>query len=399
MSEALTRSETEHLLTTQAIREKASAVFERTVQGAGEFTYDADRLQPTVEFVLKVIQEKYPAGDIPFHSRWGHFRAGQVDRSAWLEAKLAGVDRLERARVKLDLVITSVLLDAGAGALWSYSERETGKSFNRSEGLGVASYHMFMAGAMSGDGEPMRADVDGLKRVTGHELERHFQVSDKNPLLGVSGRLSLLNGLSAAVSDRTRFKDGRPGNILDYLMEKHGEEIPATGILSAVLGGFGSIWPGRLSANGINLGDVWRHSTLGLIPLHKLSQWMTYSLIEPILGAGCNVTGVENLTGLAEYRNGGLMVDMELIEPKDDSVFIVKQKPGSDVIIEWRALTVHLLDLIGVEVQKALGKTPEQFPLAKVLEGGTWWAGRKIANSIRANGEPPLAIESDGTVF
>jgi hypothetical protein len=82
-------------------------------------------------------------------------------------------------------------------------------------------------------------------------------------------------------------------------------------VLRAVLDGLGPIWPGRLSAQKINLGDIWQHSKLGapgsleaLVPLHKLSQWMTYSLIEPIVEAGFHVTGVEGLTGLAEYRNG-----------------------------------------------------------------------------------------------
>jgi hypothetical protein len=43
--------------------------------------------------------------------------------------------------------------------------------------------------------------------------------------------------------------------------------------------------------------------------------------------------------------------------------------------------------------------TSEQFPLAKVLEGGTWWAGRFLAKEKRSDGSPPLQIESDGTVF
>jgi len=37
--------------------------------------------------------------------------------------------------------------------------------------------------------------------------------------------------------------------------------------------------------------------------------------------------------------------------------------------------------------------------LARVLEGGTWAAGRRIARERRPDGAPPLAIESDGTVF
>ena len=73
--------------------------------------------------------------------------------------------------------------------------------------------------------------------------------------------------------------------------------------------------------------------------------------------------------------------------------------PGEEIIIEWRALTVHALGLIGQKVCELLGKSPEDFPLARVLEGGTWRAGRKIASELRSDGTPPLRIDSDATVF
>lgn len=130
--------------------------------------------------------------------------------------------------------------------------------------------------------------------------------------------------------------------------------------------------PGRESLNGVNLGDAWKHTKYGLIAFHKLSQWMSYSLVEPLLEAGITVTGVEELTGLPEYRNGGLLLDTGVLTFKDPKDLEASWGPESDLIIEWRALTVYLLDVIGAEVQKRLGKDPKDFPLAKVLEGGTW---------------------------
>ena len=67
--------------------------------------------------------------------------------------------------------------------------------------------------------------------------------------------------------------------------------------------------------------------------------------------------------------------------------------------MEWRALTVALLDDVAALVRQQLGRTPEQLPLAKVLEGGTWAAGRRIARQKRVDGSPPLTVISDGTVF
>ncbi|HXH31520.1 MAG TPA: URC4/urg3 family protein [Bacteriovoracaceae bacterium] len=392
-------SDLDYLLSPVCIRDGARKIFEETKLGRTSFTYHPDRLDKTVDFVMDIIKENYPDLKIPFHSRWGHFRPGGVDRSAWLDDKIKHLDPLEQARVKWDLVIPSVLLDAGAGPEWKFFEKETKKEYTRSEGLGVASFHLFMAGSLSDDGSALQATASGLKNVTPSLIEKYFQVSPENPLVGVEGRTGLLKNLGGALENKTIFKDGRPGNLIDYLIGKHGKTIPATALLRGVLDGLGPIWPGRETLNGVNLGDAWIHSRYGLIAFHKLSQWMTYSLVEPLIDAGITVTGIEGLTGLPEYRNGGLFLDAGVLTFKNKKDQQETWGPESDLIIEWRALTVYLLDLVGAQIQKRLGQTPQEFPLAKVLEGGTWWAGRKIAALNRPGGTPPLNIKSDGTVF
>lgn len=393
-------SDLNYILSPKAIRDGANKIFQETVKGTTHFRYHPEKFASTVDYVMETIRQNYPDLKIPFHSRWGHFRPGGVDRSTWLLEKVKHEDAMERARIMWDLVIPSVLLDAGAGKDWKYSEKETNKDYNRSEGLGVASYHMFMAGAFASDGKSLRSDAKGLQSVTSAKIAEAFQVSETNPLVGVEGRAKLIQNLGKACEDKTFFKDGRPGNLIDYLVAKYGKTIPAEGLLRGVLDALGPIWPGRESMNGVNLGDVWKHSKHGLIAFHKLSQWMTYSLVEPLEAAGITVAGVEGLTGLAEYRNGGLILDSGLFSFANPEEGKQSWRPDSDLIIEWRALTVKSLDDIGGEVQKRLGKSAAEFPLAKVLEGGTWWAGRRIARELRpANAEPPMNIISDGTVF
>jgi hypothetical protein len=46
-----------------------------------------------------------------------------------------------------------------------------------------------------------------------------------------------------------------------------------------------------------------------------------------------------------------------------------------------------------------LGVDAAAFPVAKLLEGGTWAAGRALAARLRPGGAPPLRVHSDGTVF
>ena len=139
--------------------------------------------------------------------------------------------------------------------------------------------------------------------------------------------------------------------------------------------------------------------TNGLVPFHKLSQWLTYSLLEPLEEYGVKVVGLDQLTGLAEYRNGGLFLDGGVLSLKDPSAVSVEHSPSSEIIVEWRALTVILLDQVAASLRESLNKSEAELPLAKVLQGGTWAVGRTLATGRRAGGGPPLRIASDGTVF
>ncbi|MFY0583387.1 URC4/urg3 family protein [Cystobacter fuscus] len=362
------------------------------------FRVDTARLPAVADYVLEVTREAYPSLDIPVHSRWGHFDVGGIRRNAELEARLAPLPPAERARAKLDLVVTSVLLDAGSGPRWKYQE-PGGGTYARSEGLAVASFRMFLAGAFSSDpSHPLRADAEGLRSLSLEALAEGFQVTEDNPLDGLEGRLELLHGLGRVLP--------RPGSLFDRLAAHGRREVTATQVLGQVLQSLGPIWPGRITLDGVNLGDVWPHSALGaldhsdsLVPFHKLSQWLTYSLLEPLEEGGLHVTGLEALTGLPEYRNGGLLVDGGVLVPRDERLLTDAYKPGAEPIVEWRALTVALLDEVGQRVRERLGMTAEQLPLAKVLQGGTWSAGRKLAAQKRPGGPPPIRIESDGTVF
>lgn len=400
------------LRTTDAIRERTGLVLQAAEQGQLEhFAFDPDRLDATADFVIDVIHASYPSLNIPYHSRWRHFAAGGHDRWQELSAEFDYWARIERARIRFDLAVVSVLLDAGAGERWRYIEPSSGQVFARSEGLAVASFDFFLAGVCSADpSDPLRADADALVSLDVSMLERHFQVADDNPLIGTIGRTRLLNALGHALQASPALFGGdnpRVGHLVDFLVEQSTDgTLPASAILAAVLRGFSSIWPGRIEIDNVNLGDVGRHSvaatddfTDGLIPFHKLSQWLAFSLIEPLEELGIDVVGMDALTPLAEYRNGGLLIDLGLLRPRHDAVLGQAHPGSSELITEWRALTVSLIDRLAVRIRDKLGLSPIDLPLAKILEGGTWAAGRKIARERRPDGGPPITLLSDGTLF
>ena len=401
------------LLSAAAVRERAHAMLDHGRAGElPHFAVDLGRLDRAVDAVVETTRSAYPTLDIPFHARWRHFMAGGLDRWATLNETVRWADARERARASFDLAIISVLLDAGAGADWSYLEGRTGETYSRSEGLAVASFDMFISGAFSGrPEEPLRADAGTLTLIDASELARGFQVRVDNPLVGLGGRADLLARLGRTVSMAPdvfgRSDDPRPGGLFDHLAEQaRGETLPATAILEALLVHLGPVWPGRLTLDGVDLGDTWRHpaiagpdGTSGLVPFHKLSQWLAYSLIEPLEAAGISVIDLDGLTGLPEYRNGGLFLDTGVLQLRNPQDAVREHQVSSPLVVEWRALTVALLDLLAERVRAKLGKSAKDFPLAKVLEGGTWAAGRALANARRRDGSPPLKVISDGTVF
>jgi hypothetical protein len=401
------------LLNARAVRDRAHRMLAIGLEDKlPNFRVDLGRLDSAAERTLAATLKAYPSLEVSFHSRWRHFVFEGQDRWATIDKAARWPDPAARARAALDLAIVSVLLDAGAGPQWHYRDPISGKNIGRSEGLALASLAMFAHGVFSSNASrPIQADAEGLARLSDQAVRDGFQVSDSNPLVGVEGRADLLRRLGALLASKPeifgRNDAPRPGGLFDHLSAlANGGKIEAPTILSELLHHFGPIWPSRLSLGGVALGDCWRHPSLitadatsELVPLHKLSQWLTYSLIEPLQWAGITVTDIDGLTGLAEYRNGGLFIDTGVLAFRDPAAVTREHDVSSPLVVEWRALTVALLDRLAEVLRTRLKMDSESLPLAKILEGGTWAAGRAIARELRADGSPPLKVISDGTVF
>ena len=401
------------LLNASAVRERAHRMLAIGLDDKlPNFRIDLDRMDGVVELVLETTRKAYPSLDIPFHSRWRHFVTNGDNRWADIAGRTQWPDRAARARAEFDLAIVSVFLDAGAGPAWRYHDPKTGSAIGRSEGLGLASLAMFAGGSFSADAiQPLRADAGTLANLAVADLERGMQVSDANPLVGMHGRAALLRRLGGLVASKPEIFGNhdtpRPGGLFDRLAKlADNGKLPAPTILAELLQQLGPIWPSRLTLGGIALGDCWKHpalttadATSGLVPLHKLSQWLAYSLIEPLQTAGIDVTDIDGLTGLAEYRNGGLFIDGGVLTFRDTVAAHQEHEVASSLVVEWRALTVALLDRVADGLRQRLGLDATSMPLAKILEGGTWAAGRVLARDRRADASPPVKVISDGTVF
>lgn len=394
------------LLQLTAIRHQCGKLYDLAKKGElGFFTVNEAKLPAAVDATEKCMRERYPTLNVPPHSRLRHFDSAELGKllDGW------HCDKVEKARRLVDLVTVSVLLDAGAGPSWKYVT-PSGEEVRASEGLAIASWELFLDGFFSTDAA-MKARVNSLalKGMSEEALARALQVSRSNPLLGVNGRAQLLRKLGEALESSPDFfghEVARPGNMVDYLLaQAEGNKVGLEHLWRVCTEGLNSIWP--LQPNGIIRGDVWTHSLLktdtpgsDLVPFHKLTQWLVYSLMDSVHHTlGLEVTGVSSLTGLPEYRNGGLLIDTGVVCLKDPSWLSQEVNVGTELIVEWRALTIVLLDRIADELRKKVGKSASELPLAAVLEGGTWHAGRAIAKKLRPDGSAPIRIRLDGTVF
>ncbi|CAL3973364.1 hypothetical protein PZA11_005620 [Diplocarpon coronariae] len=428
-----------------AVRERCTLVMEAArANQLRHFDVDMGKLADTTSFVVSVIKRDFAPdfASIPPHGRWQHFNVGGRDRIAeLLESWGPDTDSHEKCRRLLDLFLVSVLLDAGAGNSWSYKSAENGRLYRRSEGLAIASLEMFKQGVFSSNqSQPHQVDGEGLRTLTVDMMAQGLQVSGQNPIAGLEGRTGLLIRLADALHNQALFgADARPGNMLDYLLSHPSTQassipiVPLPTLWSVLIDGLAPIWPpSRTTLDGTSLGDAWPLQTLPrtpatlpwetIVPFHKLTQWLCYSLMQPMTKLiHIHFAGAELMTGLPEYRNGGLFIDTGLLTLKKEdekrgllafeqdcrrngkrSMEVVPMfTPDDEVVVEWRAVTVGFLDLLLEEINDALGlQGPDRLTLPQMLEAGSWKGGREMAEISRPNTQcPPIAILSDGTVF
>jgi len=390
-----------------AVRHQCLRIYELAKEDKlGFFEVDESKMSAAVDATESSLRERYPSLKVPLHSRLRHFDHNDLTKlmSSWK------CDQTEKARRLVDLVMISVLLDAGAGQNWRYISAD-GSALSASEGLARASLDLFLDGTFSSD-SAIKARVNSLalKQVTEESLARGFQVSRANPLVGLAGRTRLLRSLGEALEKSPQYFGEelcRPGNLVDLLLSRaEGNKVGLEHLWQVCSDGLYSIWP--LQPNGILRGDVWAHSKLqvsgkpgsDLVPFHKLTQWLIYSIVDALnVTVGLEVTGLDLLTGLPEYRNGGLFVDTGVLVLKDPSWQSQEVNVGTELVVEWRALTVILLDKLKEDLKKRLHLAAQDLPMGAVLEGGSWHAGRQLAKSMRVDGSAPIRIRLDGTVF
>ncbi|EHK16268.1 uncharacterized protein TRIVIDRAFT_80136 [Trichoderma virens Gv29-8] len=427
-------SDIEYLKSLRAVRERSQIVLGAARNGGlNNFVFDEGRMKETAEFVAGVISRDFGPdryAEIPPHGRWEHFSIGGITRLENLVQKWqdSEVDDVEITRRLIDLFFVSVLLDAGAGDTWAFREPGGDNAYGRSEGIAVASLYMFTDGAFSSAAGGNKATVDGhaLSKFTEDVFVHHFQISPQNPMVGVASRIELLKNFGKSLLSIPEIfgETGRPGLLVDFLLKDgNDEELNYEALWSILQRILLPAWPSnRPRINDQPIGDAWplrvlqdksgdsENPTAGIHPFHKLTQWLGYSLTVPFMKVlKLKWINIDKGTGLPEYRNGGLFVDMGVLKLKPEVLSKGLEASGQalplfsstgDVIVEWRALTVALLDELHKLINDVLAPQGVSLSLPQLLEAGSWKSGRELAAKYRPETRSsPILIDGDGTLF
>jgi hypothetical protein len=376
------------------VRERTSALAALAHEGrSGAFRLDLGLIDALVE---AIAERAGACSREAWHGRLAHLEPEPGARFA----RFPGANPADRARAAADFVVVSALLDAGAGPRWSYRCGEA--RLARSEGLAAASYAWLAHGGLSTQKIHLVCDGARLAAIADAELADALQVDEGNPIVGLAGRAATLRRLGEALAARPEWfgPEARPGAIVDRLAEQaRGGRLDVSDAFDLVLEAFEPVWPG---VPGV--GDTWPHPALGdervtWVPFHKLAQWLTVSLAEPLAWGGVELVAKTPPPPLAEYRNGGLLLDRGAIAPLDPTITAVPRTVGDPIVVEWRALTVALLDRAGPAIRARIGASAGDLRAAGAIERASWSLGRELARAKRIDGASPLALDSDGTVF
>ena len=246
-------------------------------------------------------------------------------------------------------------------------------------------------------------------------------------MIGVGPRAKLLSRLGDSLLQHSDIfgPEGRPGNLVDYVIataDSDTRELDYRVFWSTLQKLLIPIWPkDRTQIEGTPIGDAWPLRVLekqngsqdikkNIQPFHKLTQWLAYSLMVPfVIILSYSWKNAHLGTGLPEYRNGGLFIDLGVLSLKPEALERGQKASGqklpmfkdcSDEIVEWRALTVALLDEVYNIIERQMAEQEVEFSMAQMLEAGSWKAGRELAAEKRTETKSsPILIDGDGTLF
>lgn len=365
----------EHLHRLEVIRERAWMLL------AAAEREQSDHFQPSPEAVgavavaLAELIRAAPQGETPpaaeraplLANLWHGLRLDQPTALEALATALAGGDGLAHARSGADLaVLHRVIEPAGLPSKGPLLD---------------ALVTFFAAGGCTAKtpGAPA-LDAPGLRRI----LAGDGGIEPPEALLKLLAeperreRLRLLaSGLEQA--PELFGAEGRFGLVLDRLVAmasgtNGGRRIDAQQVVDLLAPLIDPITASTVRLGGRLAGDVWRHPlawagdrSRELVPFHAVLLALLLDLVEPLQEAELGLSGIEHVPVPADRALAALMLRLGLVRPRHAAIARLRHPPGSDIVVELRALSVALADRLADRLRAELGRTAHDLPVAGIV--------------------------------
>lgn len=373
----------EHLHRLEVIRERAWMLLAAAERGASDHFVPSPEAVGTVAFAMaEAIRARPAAAETPAEPErpalanlWQALRSGAPAALDTLGEAHAGGDPLARAKSGADLaVLHRVLAPGGLGAesavladlvgsfaagAWTAGSR--GSAVLDAPGIGRV---------LAGDGSvalpetvaELLADTDRRQRLAqlAHGLEQQPE------LFGIEGRFGelvarLVSGPSPAADPAAPAGAAAAGLHVQRVVDSLAPLIDPVVASTVRIGG-------RLA------GDVWRHPlawaedrSRELVPFHTLLLALTLDLVEPLQEAGRPLVDLDQLPIPATRALAGDVLRLGLVRSRHAAVGRLRHPPGSDIVVELRALAVALADRLVDRLRAELDRNVRDLPVVRLI--------------------------------
>ena len=295
-----------------------------------------------------------PDADLPLVTVWRDLRERHPEALDGLASAVQHLDPRERARCGLDLAVLAALLDPAGGASPIFLQ------------LCAAFAEGRLAAVPQATGA--RLEADGLVR---------WLISDAAGQIPKPTRHRLDALVEGLRRDRVLFgTSARFGLFLDTLLAEQQGGLLDVGRVAALLGGMdAAIMSGSVWATAVRgLGDVWRLPGLvpdlgqgDLVPFHAVLQALLLAMVEPLDETGLAFVDETQLGVPATAALARQMLRLRLLRPRHAAVTRLVHPPGSDIVVEMRALSLGLVERLGEQARARLGVDAKALPNVRLL--------------------------------
>jgi hypothetical protein len=371
----------EHLHRLEVIRERAWMLLAAAERGQSDhFVPSAEAVGTVAAALADKIREvaaadqPTPAGPAspPLANLWQRLRRHQPAALSVLAEAVAGSDAIERARSGADLamlhrIVEPVGLAPGEAAL-------------------DALVRHFAAGGWSARAQRPALDAPGIRRSLAGDGAVALPPA-LAALLDDAARRQRLEQLAAQLEQAPDWVgiDGRFGSLLDRLVSEAARppggngavvpQVPAQLLIDRLAPLLDPIVASTVRIGGMLAGDVWRHPlawandrSRELVPFHSLLVALAIDLVEPLEEAAAPLADLDQLPVPADRLVAAQMLRLGLVRSRHAAVARLRHPPGSDIVVELRALSVALTERLADRLRAELGRTVHDLPVVRIVE-------------------------------